>query len=334
LASAVVPVLASLLTSARTWWWTGNLTWWRADPFFGPHEPIAWLVGGLLVAALLGWVFVRSSSRAVRLLVGLGGLAQVAFGSLALLDWSVQRSSWSPEPLELPLVDLVGFGVAALAAIVVAAGLSSVHGRREATATAALAAALTALAVAPSIVRSVENAWPQDLPAFELRFVKAVPIYDLEATGIVATETDCPFVADVHGSRICMSRNEAEQQTSCESLVESYGVRFCLHHDDALVLTQADIRRVRWEPAEARGSFTLFLNRAATAQLRDRSLRRDREHPGDPPYDALLIDGELALVPQWNVVVLDGAFSIHAGTSASTDVRDLYQTLTGHEPPV
>jgi hypothetical protein len=334
MAVAAVPVVASSVASARTWWWTGQAYWSAANPFFGPHEPLAWIVGGLLVAALLGWALVRGADRRlVRLLFGIWGLAQVAFGSLAVLAWSVERS-WSAEPVAFPVADVVGFAVAGLAAVVVAAGLLNVRGRREATATGVLAVAMTTLALAPSITRSVENAWPQDLPAFELRLVKALPIYDLEPTGLDG-EFACPFVADVHGSRLCSTHEDANMLATCESVVEDNGTRFCLQHEDALVLTHADIRRVRWESDEDRDALTLILGRHATAAMRDRSLRREREaRLQDIRYDALLIDGELSMVPQINDLLLDGAFTVHAGTLDDDGrTRDLYRALTGRDPP-
>jgi hypothetical protein len=300
MAVAAVPVVASLVTSARTWWWTGKAYWSAANPFFGPHEPLAWIVGGLLVAAVLGWALVRGADRRlVRLLVGVWGLAQVAFGSLAVLAWSVERS-WSAEAVAFPVADVVGFVVAGLAAVVVSAGLLNVGGRREATATGVLAVAITALVLAGSITRSVEDAWPQDLPAFELRLVKALPVY-----------------------------------ASCESVVEANGTQFCLQHEDALVLSSTDIRRVRWESGEDRDALTLILGRHATAAMRDRSLRREREaRLEDVRYDALLIDGELSMVPQINDLLLDGAFTVHAGTLDDDGrIRNLYRALTGGEPP-
>lgn len=296
LAIAIVPIVASLVMSARQWLYMGEAWWSAPAQAFGGHEPLVWAVAGLGSSALLAYLLVRFADRsAVRLALGVWGLGQVAFGALAAFEWSAQRSNIAASPPSFPTLDLVAFGAAALASVVVAAGLVRTASRRDAKFAAVIAVLCTATAHVGSIARSIEDACPQELPAFEIRMVGARPVYPNE---IVAPEA---------------------------LVVELEGQRYVLDEDDTLLLSNTDVRRIRWEPEAERDGFTLVLQDDAAAQLRERSVRRMDRH------DALYLDGELVSIPIFGDVLLVGSFNYN-GAREDGQVRDLYRRLSGRQP--
>ena len=297
LAVAFVPVFSSLVDSVRSWWWTGNAYWFGPATLVGPHGPLSWVVGGLLPAATFAGAIARWSDRPTfRVLIGVWGLAQVAFGGLAMLAWSSARI-WD-STVAFPTLELVGFGLAGLAAVIVAAGFVAPQPRQRAAIAAVVAIALTVVVHAPSVVRSVVDSFQQNLQRFELRFVAATP-------------APRPALLDPE-----------------LSWVEAHEQFFVLDRQDEFVITEADVRRVRWEPArDGAPAITIMLSRDAAALMRRRSKRRLEG------FDAWELDGELIGVPNFRDVLLTGDIHFSAGEENPTGVRDLYHRLTGLDAP-
>jgi len=297
LAIALVPVVASLAVTVRGWWWAGDAWWSAPAPFFGPHEPLAWIVGGLVPAAAFAGAIARwADRRALRLAAGVWGLVQIVFGGLTVIAWE-QTRRWEGEP-PFPVLDVVGFGLAGLAAIVIAAGfVVCARTRREIVATAVVAIVLAAAGSAPSIARAVDDARAQDLPSFR---------FELVAVELVG---------------------EHQVVDASQPVLEHAGAQYHVRTDDVLALTDADVQRVRWEPdADGAPAFTVVFRGPAGASVRERSLRRlDRE-------DALRIDGRVVGVAMYRGWLLDGAMN-YGGGDRPDEVRAIFRALTGLEPP-
>jgi hypothetical protein len=100
-------------------------------------------------------------------------------------------------------------------------------------------------------------------------------------------------------------------------------------HDDALVVSDADVERVRWIDADEDGrpSISIRFDTATADAVRERSIRRVGE------LDAIVVDGEVELAQRIHGVRLDGTLALHVRPDDRGRLVELYARLTGRAAP-
>jgi hypothetical protein len=99
--------------------------------------------------------------------------------------------------------------------------------------------------------------------------------------------------------------------------------------DDTLVISDADVERVRWIDAgeDSRPGISIRFDAATADAVRERSIRRVGE------LDAIVVDGEVELVPRIHGVLLDGTLALHVPPDDRGRLVELYTRLTGRAAP-
>lgn len=135
---------------------------------------------------------------------------------------------------------------------------------------------------------------------------------------VLATLTQIPSLADwIH---------EHESQAFPRFRLELVAAN---DHDDALVISDADVERVRWIDAgeDGRPGISMRFDAATADAVRERSIRRVGE------LDAIVVDGEVELEPRTHGVRLDGRLALHVPPDDRGRLVELYARLTGRAAP-
>jgi hypothetical protein len=274
------------------------------QPYLGPHEPLAWLLGGLGVAlgAAVGITRGWGARRWFRLVLGL--LGGVALALLGTAVWELVRPGYErvgPFPWDV----LAGLAAAVVAGALGALGQLAPPPRRRALRVGVPVVA--GLALGAFGLPTLADAWdwyrPQEFSPFTLELVAARRAFDRE---LLEYQTD---------------------------VVESEGTTYVLDRSERLRWTRDDVRRVLWlaDGGSGRPAVGLRLAPGRHGELARHARERLLQY-GMFDHDALFLDGRLVLVARHECELLDGRFVVTAGESDAS-IRALYEALTGASPP-
>ena len=313
LASVALAVAASLLLEAGTGmakelWFTGSPGWWLPTDALGPHTPIAWQ-SAILLAGALAWLLPRpaaASARARVLWSALAGLFAIVLVTTVVTRPTLMElglpTNDPDAPSPIPWSFVLVFGAAAAAASSLARRAPAPKRRLQARRSPhriAAAVLLAALSQVPSIADWIDEHESQSFPRFRLELVAAHPVAD---PGPAADPRDHAW---------------AEGQV------------WSMDERDALVISDAEVERVRWiaDPADGRPGISIRFDAPVAQAVRQRSIRRLGEH------DALVVDGQTQMVPNIQAVLLDGTLALHVAPTDRGRLAELYERLTGRAAP-
>ena len=231
---------------------------------------VAWFLGGLAPAVAVVWVMPTAAarSRVFRGFMGAFALACVAATAYATagvnLSETALRWGWASLTLMLAAV--------ALSALMAARPFKLRPMTRQARlATLAICVAFTVGWGSRSMVFAWEEFQEQELPEFTLELVAA---YNYE-----------PEL-----SRGGMPAVVVDGEGTVGDIITVGERRFNIHRSNSLSISTADVRRVRWLEDEAGAMITIRLSPQALEAFDDRTRSRSSQ------YDAVLLDGEVALM--------------------------------------
>lgn len=297
-------LLESVAGMAKLLWFSGATWWWISTDVLRPHTPLAWQ-SAIVLAGVLAWWIARPASHGARA----RALWSVLTGVLALVLVTEvvlrpEPAPLQPSPIPWAFVLVFGAGVASASWLArrspkstrggnLASSLGSSLGPGRRIAAAVLLAVLSQV---PSITDWIEEHESQSFPRFRLELVAAHAVAD-------------PV----------LDRDHAWAE----------GLVWSLDDTDALVITDAEVERVRWvvDPEDGRPGLTIRFDAATAQAVRARSVRRVGE------FDAIVIDGKTHMVPSIQAVLLDGALALHVPVSDRGRLAELYERLTGRAAP-
>lgn len=286
---------------------TAGPAWPGGATMIGTYAFTAWLVGAFMPAFVTSLLLTgtAASQRWFRVLAAVVGACCLILGGLIVaLRPGLDHDSRILVPMPWLHLVIIAAGFGASLFVVLRRRIARPPARRA----RALIIGITlggAIALgAPTLMETHAEYRSQTLRPFRLEFVSAYPISDAG-------------LAWLQRGRATGDVGPVEPGEDRE-IVELDGLRYSIHHENKLVISSHEIRRIRWIETPDGPAITIRLGGNARAALAGRSDQRLSRH------DALYVDGTLVMIPVYNAVLAE-TLALHDPDRAA--LRRLYDRL-------